>query len=137
MGSKGELIGIHILGTRNTGTTFGFATRLSDIYHNYDDFKHKTSKYYLGIDFVEHEDENGDRYWEVTGSTRKELKKGDKILSIQKVQGETSNSLVGAVKDMLYQGKNIEFKVKRTVVEDGKTITKIEIVKVQSIKKPT
>merc|ERR1712050_157510 len=83
LNEKGELMGVHIMGTRTSGTTFGFAARLSDLYYLYDEFKQKTSKYLLGIDYTE-EELNGKKFWIVCNSMRKEFKKGDKILEVSK-----------------------------------------------------
>ena len=105
--------------------------------------KQKTSKYLLGIDYTEHEfvsngnnSETSKKYWIVASSQRKELKKGDKILEVEGVSCGEYNSLAGVVKEYIYQGKTIKFKVERVYVENGKTTKKIEIISVKPMKKP-
>jgi S1-C subfamily serine protease len=154
LNSEGELMGVHIMGTKTGGTTFGFAARLEDLYYLYDDFKQKTSKYLLGIDYTEHEfvDKNSEsgskqsgskKYWIVASSQRKELKKGDIILEVEGVSCGEYNSLAGVVKEYIYQGKTIKFKVERVHVEkdkngkeNGKTTKRVEIISVKPMKKP-
>jgi len=143
LNSEGELVGVHIMGTKTGGTTFGFAARLEDLYYLYDDFKQKTSKYLLGIDYTEHEfvdknskSGNSKKYWIVVNSQRKELKKGDRILEVEGVSCGEYNSLAGVVKEYIYQGKTMKLKVERVYVENGKTTKTVEIISVKPMKKP-